>query len=90
MQASIGAIAVLAVALAAVTGCSNVSLKEYYARVPPTTPIDIDPIGGYEDSAQHPTLCRTKALPASGVLAENVLFSYCVKRLPQGTRYHAY
>src|SRR6202171_2042966 len=47
VQASIGAIAVLAVALVAATGCSNVSLKQYYARVPPTAPIDIDPIGGY-------------------------------------------
>jgi hypothetical protein len=227
VQASMGAIAVLAVALAAVTGCSNVSLKQYYARVPPTVPIDIDPIGGYmllywvdsggtvchgapglsgqpgpaaitvatpaavqdaiggasitavtmdayqiipytlsdyrkssaggfhffqfdnllwrlrgnglafrdtadhhysvpqvidvdnppatlipvyawgssdcdlsqflvtgdgvlEESAQHPTLCRTKAFPSSGTLPENVLFSYCVKRLPQGTRYQAY
>jgi hypothetical protein len=227
VRASIGAIAALAVTLAAATGCSNVSLKQYYARVPPTVPIDIDPIGGYmllywvdsngtachgapglsgqpgpaaitvakpaavqdaiggasitaaqldayqvipytvsdyrkssaagyhffqfdnllwrlrsnglafrdaadhhysvpqvidvdnppttltpayawgsidcdlsqflvtgegllEESAQHPTLCRTKAFPASGTLAENVLFSYCVKRLPQGTRYQAY
>src|SRR6266567_3672336 len=47
VHASVGAIAVLAVALAAMTGCSNVSLKQYYARVPPTAPIDIDPIGGY-------------------------------------------
>lgn len=28
--------------------------------------------------------CRSKAAPASGALAEPVLFSYCVKKLQQG------
>ena len=46
--------------------------------------------GVLDESAQHPTQCRTKALPSSGAMAEDVLFSYCVKRLPQGMRYHAY
>jgi hypothetical protein len=34
-------------ALLTMTGCSTVSLKQFYARVDPTTPIDIDPIGGF-------------------------------------------
>jgi hypothetical protein len=46
--------------------------------------------GVLDESAQHPTQCRTKALPSFGAMAEDVLFSYCVKRLPQGMRYHAY
>ena len=46
--------------------------------------------GVLEETAQHPTQCRTKAVPSSGTVAENVLFSYCIKRLPQGTRYHTY
>ena len=46
--------------------------------------------GVLEEPAQHPTQCRAKAVPSSGTLAENVLFSYCVKRLPQGTLYHTY
>jgi len=227
MQPSLGIITVLSLALLAVTGCSNVSLKQFYARVDPAAQIDIDPIGGFmllywvdasgtachgapgqtgqpgpaaitvaksaalqdasggasitaaqlvdyqvipysvsdyqksgaaglhffqfdnllwrqrsngqglrdtadhhysvpqvidvdkapttltpvyawrradceqsqflvtgdgllEGPAQHPTLCRTKAAPASGALAEDVLFSYCVKKLPQGARYHTY
>lgn len=46
--------------------------------------------GLVEEPAQHPTLCRSKAHPSSGTLAEEVLLSYCVKRLPQGMRYHTY
>jgi hypothetical protein len=227
VQLSIGVIRVLSVALLAVTGCANVSLQQYYARVDPTAQIDIDPIGGYmllywvdsrgtachgapglsgqpgpaaitvarpaaiqdaiggasitapqlaayqiipytvsdytnsgaagyhffqfdnllwrlrgngqalrdaadhhysvpqvidvdhrprtlspvyawrrpdcdlsqflvagdgvlEEPGQHPTQCRTKAFPPSGTMAEDLLLSYCVKRLPQGTRYHTY
>ena len=44
--------------------------------------------GQLEEPTQHPTLCRSKAQPSSATLAEEVLLSYCVKRLPQGTRYH--
>jgi hypothetical protein len=46
--------------------------------------------GVLEESGQHPTQCRNKAAPASGTLTEPVLLSYCVKKLPQGTRYHTY
>jgi hypothetical protein len=227
MQPSLGIIPVLSLSLLAVTGCSNISLKQFYARVDPAAPIANDPIGGYmllywvdangtachgapgqsgqpgpaaitvaksaalqdasagasitaaqlvdyqvipysvsdyqksgaagfhffqfdnllwrqrsngqglrdtadhyysvpqvidvdkppttltpinawrradcdqsqflvtgdgvlEGAGQHPTLCRTKASLPSGTLAEDALFSYCVKKLPQGTRYHAY
>ena len=40
-------IALLWIALLAVTGCANVSLQQYYARVPSGTKLDVDPIGGY-------------------------------------------
>ena len=46
--------------------------------------------GVLEEPGQHPTQCRSKVAPASGALAESVLFSYCVKKLQQGTRYHTY
>src|SRR6266536_5760060 len=47
MQPSIGVVPVLSLALLAVTGCTTVSLKQFYARVDPTAQIDIDPIGGF-------------------------------------------
>jgi hypothetical protein len=37
----------VSIALLAATGCANVSLQQYYVRVPPGTKIDIDPVGGY-------------------------------------------
>ncbi len=46
--------------------------------------------GVLEEAGQHPTQCRSKAAPASGTLAEAALLSYCVKKLPQGTRYRTY
>lgn len=49
------------------------------------TPADV-----LQASGQHPTHCRAKAAPASGALTEATLFSYCVKKLPEGTRYQTY
>ena len=46
--------------------------------------------GVLAESGQHPTQCRNKVAPASSTLTEAVLLSYCVKKLPQGTRYHTY
>jgi hypothetical protein len=46
--------------------------------------------GVLEGPAQHPTQCRVKAFPSSSALAEDLLLSYCVKRLPQGSRYREY
>jgi hypothetical protein len=40
-------IALLSIALLAVTGCANVSLQQYYARVPSGAKLDVDPSGGY-------------------------------------------
>ena len=48
------------------------------------------PQGVLDGPAQHPTLCRLKAFPSSSAPAEDVLLSYCVKRLPQGLRYREY
>ena len=48
------------------------------------------PQGVLDGPAQHPTQCRVKAFPASGALSEDVLLSYCVKRLEQGSRYREY
>jgi hypothetical protein len=48
------------------------------------------PQGVLDGPAQHPTQCRVKSFPSSGALAEDVLLSYCVKRLPQGSRYREY
>ena len=42
------------------------------------------------EPGQHPTQCRAKAVPSSGTMAEDLLLLYCVKRLPQGTRYQTY
>ena len=43
-----------------------------------------------DQPGQHPTKCRTKAIPSSGAAAEERLLSYCVKRLPEGARYRIY
>ena len=43
-----------------------------------------------QESGQHPTQCRTKAAPSTGALTEATLFAYCVKKLPEGTRYRTY
>jgi hypothetical protein len=48
------------------------------------------PQGMLDGPAQHPTQCRLKAFPSSSAPAEDVLLSYCVKRLPQGLRYREY
>jgi hypothetical protein len=48
------------------------------------------PQGVLDGPAQHPTQCRVKAFPSSIALAEEILLSYCVKRLPQGSRYREY
>ena len=49
MRSPIGLIPGIAFSLLAlaVTGCSNVSLRQFYARVDPTAQIAIDPIGGF-------------------------------------------
>ena len=47
MRRVLHAIAALSLVLAGVSGCTFVSLQQYYARVGPTVPIDVDPIGGY-------------------------------------------
>jgi len=43
-----------------------------------------------EQPAQHPSQCRRKALPTSSAIPEAGLFAYCLKRLPEGSRYVAY
>jgi hypothetical protein len=48
------------------------------------------PDAGRESSGQHPTQCRTKAFPSSGVDAEERLLANCAKRLREGTRYRFY
>src|SRR5512132_4396289 len=40
-------VAILSVVASTLTGCSFVSLQQFYARVDPSVPIDVDPIGGY-------------------------------------------
>ena len=43
-----------------------------------------------EQPSQHPTQCRRRALPASSAVPESSLFAYCLKRLPEGSRYVFY
>jgi len=43
-----------------------------------------------EQPWQHPTQCRRKALPSSSAVPEGGLFAYCLKRLPEGSRYVFY
>jgi hypothetical protein len=43
-----------------------------------------------EQPSQHPTQCRRRALPASSAVPEGGPFAYCLKRLPEGSRYVAY
>lgn len=45
MPRELGILPLSSIAIFALTGC--ISLTQYYARVPPTAPIGIDPIGGY-------------------------------------------
>ena len=47
MRQILGVIAALSALLSGLSGCSFVSLQQYYARVGPSVPIDVDPIGGY-------------------------------------------
>src|SRR6266496_2512624 len=47
MRHMLALIAVLSALSAGPSGCTFVSLRQYYAGVPPATPIDVDPIGGY-------------------------------------------
>ena len=47
MRQILGVIAALSALLSGLPGCSFVSLQQYYARVGPSVPIDVDPIGGY-------------------------------------------
>jgi hypothetical protein len=46
--------------------------------------------GLLDEQGQHPTKCRVKAAPLSVTAAEEVLRSYFLKRLPEGTRYESY
>jgi hypothetical protein len=48
MQRGLGIVTLSSIAIFALTGC--ISLTQYYARVPATTPIAVDPIGGYMSS----------------------------------------
>jgi hypothetical protein len=48
------------------------------------------PGDGLDQPGQHPTKCRVKANPSSAAAAEEMLLLYCVKRLPEGSRYRIY